>query len=179
MKRDTIFKTGSVVAVVAGLTLGGAAFANADQTATPSATPTATATGKPGPGAAHVPGQPRTRDADHAKDRAAHEAQLLSGATAVKVTQAATAKEPTAKLERVAADPAGGYTAHLLRTDGTHIVVHLDASFAVASDEAAPQRGPGGRKGPLRPGQPAQPGQTAQPGQPGQPGQAPSGTSSS
>ena len=173
MKRDTIFKTGSVVAVVAGLTLGGAAFANADQTATPSATPTATATGKPGSGGTHVPGQPRTRDADHAKDRAAHEAQLLSGATAVKVTQAATAKEPTAKLERVAADPAGGYTAHLLRTDGTHIVVHLDASFAVASDEAAPQRGPGGRKGPLRPGQPAQP------GQPGQPGQAPSGTSSS
>jgi len=136
MRRNTLVKSGATVATAAALALGGTALANADQSATP--------TPSQSPAATPTPGQPGAKDAakDHAADRAAHDAQLLSGTTAVKVTQAVTAKEPTAKLERVGADPAGGYTARMVRTDGTHIVLHIDASFTVTSDETAPPARP-------------------------------------
>ncbi len=186
MQRNTLVKSGATVAAAAALALGGTALANADQSPTPppSQSPAATPT----------PGQPGAKDTarNHAANRAAHEAQLLSGTTAVKVTQAATAKEPTAKLEHVGADPAGGYTARMVRTDGTPIVLRIDASFTVTSDETAPPRPPGGPhgkgrpQGPGQPGQPAPqgatPGQPAQPAQPAQPGKAkpaPSGTPTS
>jgi len=132
MQRNTLVKSGATVATAATLALAGTALANADQspTPTPSQSPAATPT----------PGQPGAKDAgkDHAADRAAHDARLLSGTTALEVIRAATAKEPTAKLERVGAEPAGGYTARMVRTDGTHIVLHIDPSFTVTSAETAP-----------------------------------------
>jgi len=162
MQKHTLIKVGGTVAAAAAVALGGTALANADQTPTPTPPSGSTAT--------KTPGQPGAKDGDHAADRAAHQAQLLSGTTAVKVTQAATAKEPTAKLERVGADPTGGYTARMVRTNGTPIVLHIDAKFTVTSDETAPPRPLGGPHGKGRPPGPNEPGKATP---------APSGTSGS
>ena len=53
--------------------------------------------------------------------------KLLTGDTAAKVTAAAKAKEPTATIERVETDSDGVYEAHMVRADGTHITVQVDA----------------------------------------------------
>ena len=66
--------------------------------------------------------------------------KLLTGDTAAKVTAAAKAKEPTATIERVETDSDGVYEAHMVRADGTHITVQVDASFAVT---AVQEGGPG------------------------------------
>ncbi len=165
MQKLTLVKSGGTMAAAAALALGGTALANADQTPTP--------TSPPGSIATPTPGRPATTGGDHAADRAAHEALLLSGVTAVKVTQAATAKEPTAKLEHVGTGPAGGYSARMVRTDGTPIVLHIDANFSVTSDETAPTRAPGGPHGKGHPQAPSQL------GQPGKATRAPSGTPTS
>jgi len=159
MQKMTVLKTSGAVAAAAGLALGGATLAHANQT--PSPTPSA---GSP---TTQTPGQQGAKGAVPGTARPGHDAQLLSGATAVKVTQAATDKEPTAKLEHVGSDPAGGYTARMVRTDGTHIVLHIDAGFAVTSDQTAPTPPPG-RHGKGRPGASVAPGQQSQ-GQPAQP----------
>lgn len=141
MKRNTIITSGAAVVAAAGLAFGGAALANADTKPSPTASPSPAAK-TPGPPGA--PGAPGAHGLEHArKAHAKKEARLLSGATAVKATQAATTKEPTAKLEHVASDPKGGYVARMVRTDGTRIVLHLDANFTVTSDEVAPQHAPG------------------------------------
>ena len=71
--------------------------------------------------------------------------KLLTGDTAAKVTAAAKAKEPTATIERVETDSDGVYEAHMVRADGTHVTVQVDASFAVT---AVQEGGPGGSGGP-------------------------------
>ena len=58
---------------------------------------------------------------------------LLTGDIAAKVTAAAKAKEPSATIERVETDSDGIYEAHMVRTDGTHVTVKVDASFAVTA----------------------------------------------
>lgn len=143
MHKNTVITAGAAAAVAAGLALGGSALARADQGSTTAATATATPTASPtSSGKATTPGGVG-RGGDKAgreAARMARMARLLSGDTAVKVTQAATAKEPTAKLEFVGSDPAGGYVARMVRTDGTHLVLKIDAAFAVTSDQVAPAR---------------------------------------
>jgi hypothetical protein len=56
--------------------------------------------------------------------------QLLTGDTAAKVTAAAQAEEPGATLERVETDSDGVYEAHMVRADGTHIILQVGADFA-------------------------------------------------
>ena len=73
---------------------------------------------------------------------------LLTGDTAAKVTAAAKAKEPTATIERVETDSDGVYEAHMVRTDGTHITVQVDASFTVTAVQEGGQGGAGGPGGP-------------------------------
>ena len=73
--------------------------------------------------------------------------KLLTGDTAAKVTAAARTKEPTATIERVETDSDGVYKAHLVRTDGTHVTVQVDASFAVTAVEVGGPGGTGGRGG--------------------------------
>ena len=73
--------------------------------------------------------------------------KLLTGDTAAKVTAAAKAKEPTATIERVETDSDGVYEAHMVRADGTHITVQVDASFAVTAVQEGGAGGPGGRGG--------------------------------
>ncbi len=167
MKRNTIITSGVAVVAAAGLAFGGAALANADTKPSPTATPSPAATKTPGPPAA--PGAPGAHGLEHARQaHAKKEARLLSGATAVKATQAATTKEPTARLEHVASDLKGGYVARMVRTDGTRIVLHMDANFTVTSDEVAPQHAPGHHGK----------GRDQAPGQQGKQTPAPSGTPS-
>jgi hypothetical protein len=70
--------------------------------------------------------------------------ELLTGDTLAKVTAAVQAKEPDATIERVETDSEGVYEAHMVRADGTHITVQVDASFAVT---AVQEGGPNGRGG--------------------------------
>lgn len=73
--------------------------------------------------------------------------QLLTGDTAAKVTAAAQAKEPGATIERVETDSDGVYEAHMVRADGTHIILQVGADFAVTNVEehqgGGKGRGPG------------------------------------
>ena len=73
----------------------------------------------------------------------------LTGDTADKVKAAALAKFPGATVERVETDSDGVYEAHIVTTDGTHLVVAVDKSFAVTGSQELPARGDGpGHGGP-------------------------------
>jgi hypothetical protein len=61
---------------------------------------------------------------------------LLTGDSATKVTAAAKAAVPGATIERVETDAEGSkYEAHMVKADGTHVTVKVDASFKVTSVE--------------------------------------------
>jgi hypothetical protein len=61
---------------------------------------------------------------------------LLTGDTAAKVTAAANAAVPGGTIERVETDAEGSkYEAHMVKADGTHVTVKVDASFKVTSVE--------------------------------------------
>lgn len=134
---------------VTALALGGAALASAGPASAPGyavAGATGAPTGAPG---APGPGKGRGHGRDGApgqhKDISQH---ALTGDTAVKVTQAAVAKEPTAYLLRVGKATDGTYRAHMMRPDGTHIMLTIDANFAVTSVADAPAPGPKGKPRP-------------------------------
>lgn len=70
---------------------------------------------------------------------------LLEGDTAASVTAAAQAAVPDGTVERVETDSDGSpYEAHVTKADGTHVVVKIDASFAVTGIEDMPAGGPQG-----------------------------------
>ena len=88
---------------------------------------------------------------------------LLTGTVKDKVTAAAKAKEPGATIERVETDAEGVYEAHMVRADGTPIIVQVDKSFAVTAVQTG---GPGGgRHGGPGTGPEAETGQQPQPDQ--------------
>jgi hypothetical protein len=90
---------------------------------------------------------------------------LLTGTVKDKVAAAAKAKEPGATIERVETDAEGVYEAHMVRADGTPIIVQVDRTFAVTAVQTG---GPGGgRHG--RPGSGPE-GTTGRMGQQPQPG---------
>ena len=67
----------------------------------------------------------------------------LEGDTATSVTAAAQAAVPDGTVDRVETDSDGSpYEAHVTKTDGTHVVVKVDASFAVTGVEDMPAGGP-------------------------------------
>jgi len=138
-------KVGLVSAgVVTGAVIAATGFAAAaDNTTTPapstqsqqSADPNGTS---PAP---RLPGAPGDRD----MNRPAEEA--LTGDTATKVEAAVMAKYPDATIERTENDAGGEgvYEAHIIKADGTHTVVFLDAGFAVTGEkECGPDGGPHG-----------------------------------
>ena len=167
MKKQTIITGAAATAIAGALALGGAALAQAGPSAgtqsIAQATSAPTATGEAqqapgrGLGPGHAPGRvgkERVKEwiADHG----------LAGDAAVKVTQAAVAKEPTAYLLRVNKRDDGTYRAHMMRPDGTRIVVTIDANFSVTAVEDAPVKAPGLRKGaPGKDGTTATPAPTA------------------
>jgi hypothetical protein len=147
MKYNKRIVTGSAALVAAaGLAFGAASLASADET--PSPTTTTQGTGGQPPG---HPGKSGDRasngNTDPSKPMRSDE-QLLTGDTAAKITAAAKAKEPTATIERVETDSDGVYEAHMVRPDGTHITVQIDASFAVTNIQ---EGGAGGGHGPSTP----------------------------
>ena len=190
MNKKTIALAGAGIVAASALALGGAALASADETGT--TTNGYAQQGQQGtqPGGR---GGAANGNTDPSKPMRSDE-MLLTGDTAAKVTAAAQAKEPGATIERVETDSDGVYEAHMVRADGTHITVQVDASFAVTGvQEGGAGGGGGGRRGgdhdgdgPQAPsgelsqsGGPSRSGESGQPGQPSQPGQSPTGTSSS
>ncbi|WP_200958633.1 hypothetical protein [Terrabacter sp. Root181] len=138
MRNKTIALAGAGIVAASALALGGAALASADETGS-TATSTSGTHGQLREGTGNGNG-----NTDPSKPMRSDE-KLLTGDTAAKVTAAAKAKEPTATIERVETDSDGVYEAHMVRTDGTHITVQVDASFAVT---ALQEGGPGGSGGP-------------------------------
>ncbi|MCU1375131.1 MAG: hypothetical protein JWO68_2417 [Actinomycetia bacterium] len=124
---------GTVVAsTLVGGALGAALIggtANAAETTTTTAAATAPAADSTATRPAHDPSQ------------GGHQAngiteQLLTGDTATKVKDAALAAVPGATVERVENDAEGAtYEAHVVKSDGTHATVKLDADFKVTGVE--------------------------------------------
>lgn len=125
-KRVAIAGAGLLAA--AGLAIGAASLANAES-------PSGVANYPSGSGYGHVapdgPGAPNGNTNPSRPMRS--DEQLLTGDTAAKVTAAAKATEPDATIERVETDSDGVYEAHMVRADGTHIIVQVDANFAVTN----------------------------------------------
>ena len=164
MRNKTIALAGAGIVAASALALGGAALASAVETGSTGSTGTTSGTyGQLGVGNGNG-------NTDPSKPMRSDE-KLLTGDTAAKVTAAAKAKEPTATIERVETDSDGVYEAHMVRADGTHVTVQVDASFAVT---AVQEGGPGGSGGPGESGGPGgdHDGDGRQ-GQPGQQGEAP------
>ena len=67
---------------------------------------------------------------------------LLTGDVAAKVSAAARKKEPTATIQRVETDSDGVYEAHMVRTDGTQVIVQVDKAYAVTGVQVMGQGGP-------------------------------------
>ena len=108
----------TTIATVSALAAGGAALAGAATNTTPSASSTATAPQRPAQGKA------------------------LTGDTADKVKAAALAKVPGGTVLRVEEGGHDGsaYHAHVRRSDGTEVVVLVNASFEATSGPDAPGR---------------------------------------
>ena len=129
------------IVAAAGIAITAASLASADPT---SPTSTLAAYGQVAPGQGEAPqGNGNT---DPSKPMRSDET-LLTGDVATKVTAAATAKEPTATVQRVETDSDGVYEAHMVRADGTQIIVQIDKSYAVTNVQVAGAGGPGGKPG--------------------------------
>jgi hypothetical protein len=62
----------------------------------------------------------------------------LTGDTAAKVRQAALAKVPGARIERVETDADGhaAYEAHMVKSDGSRVTVYVNKQFEVVGTES-------------------------------------------
>jgi hypothetical protein len=144
-----------IVPVAAGLAgatalaITGAAFANADPGTT---APTTTAAVAASGSATTTPQPPQGNGNTDPSRPMRSDEQLLTGTTAQKVTAAAKAKEPGATIQRVETDSDGVYEAHMVRSDGTPIIVQVGKDFTVTG--VIEGGGPGGG----RPGAPGSPG---------------------
>ena len=163
MNKNTLVGAGAAVLAAAVLGIGGAAFASADTTSGSATTTTAATTQAPTSNGTLTPPDP--------SKPVRSDETLLTGDTAAKVTAAAKAKEPTATIQRVETDSEGVYEAHMVRTDGTQIIVQVDKSFAVTNVQTMGQGGPGGA------GAQGAPGANGQPPSGAPSGSATSGTS--
>ena len=116
--------------LVAGGILAGTLSANAADTGTSTST---TSTGS-STNAAVDPSQPQRSDET-----------LLTGDTKASVEKAVLAKYPGATIERTETDSDGVYESHIVTTDGQHVIVQVDKSFAVTGTQTG---GGGGHPGP-------------------------------
>jgi uncharacterized membrane protein YkoI len=123
-----ISRTATTVAALGALALGGSAIAGAATSSNSNSTSTSSSQGS----AATAPaGKPAGR---HVGANGKQE-QALDAATGAKVKAAALAKVPGATVERVETDVDHGspYEAHLVKSDGTHLEVLVNESFAVTA----------------------------------------------
>jgi hypothetical protein len=116
--------------LIAGGILAGTLVANASTDQATSTTTSASPTASPTEPGSTAPDRPREgRDGRHGDE------QPLTGDTATSVKDAVLAKYPDATIERVETDSDGVYEAHITTTDGQHITVELDTSFAITGTE--------------------------------------------
>ena len=120
--------------VVAGGILAGTFSASAATTAaSPSSTSSTSSTAAPN----SDPSQPQRSDE-----------KLLTGDTKSKVEAVVLAKYSGATIERTETDSDGVYESHIITSDGTHLIVQVDKSFAVTgTDTMGGHGGPGGAGG--------------------------------
>jgi hypothetical protein len=127
-KPSRKFGNGAAVAVGALGLLGGAVIAGASiaSAASPS----------PSPGTSQAAFDPTK--GGHVGANGVVE-KLLTGTTADKARAAALAAVPGATVERVENDAEGAvYEAHMVKSDGTHVTVKMDANFKVTGIESGP-----------------------------------------
>ena len=116
----------AIVGLLGGALIAGAAIANA---ATPSPSPAANQ-----PGSANFD----PTKGGHVGANGVVE-KLLTGTTADKAKAAALAAVPGGTVERVENDAEGAvYEAHMVKADGTHVTVKMDANFKVTGIETGP-----------------------------------------
>ena len=116
--------------LVAGGILAGTLSANAADNGTTTTTPdSSTSTSS-----VADPSQPQRSDET-----------LLTGATKASVEKAVLATYAGATIERTETDSDGVYESHIVTSDGQHVIVQVDKSFAVTSTQSG---GGGGHDGP-------------------------------
>jgi hypothetical protein len=119
----------AIVAGVLGL-LGGAVIAGAGIASAASPSPS------PSPGTSQPAFDPTK--GGHVGANGVVE-KLLTGTTADKARAAALAAVPGGTIERVETDAEGAvYEAHMVKSDGTHVTVKMDANFKVTGIENGP-----------------------------------------
>jgi len=126
----------TTIAAIAAAGLGGAALANAASSDTKT-TASGTSTTAAGSAAQDRPGPPRDPSiGGHMRDGKTE--KLLTGETADKVEAAAKAKVPGGTVRRVENDVDTGskYEAHVRKSDGSEVVVYVNANFKVTKTEA-------------------------------------------
>ena len=117
-----------VLALLGAVAIGGATIASA---ASPSPTPTAGAPANQG-------GSFDPTKGGHVGANGVVE-KLLTGTSADKARAAALAAVSGATIERVETDAEGAvYEAHMVKSDGSHVTVKMDASFKVTAIESGP-----------------------------------------
>jgi hypothetical protein len=119
----------TTLAAIAGAGLGGAAIASA---ATSGSATSTTSAASPSAQAQYAPHGPRNPSLGGHQANGKTE-RLLTGETARKVRAAAAAKVPGGTIERVETDADTGspYEAHIRKSDGTEVIVYVDANFNV------------------------------------------------
>lgn len=129
----------ALVGGAVGSTLWGSASAQTDSSSTtapaqsPNGQSQAGQSGQP-PRGMHDPSQGGHVGANGVKE------ELLTGETAQKVRDAASAAVPGGTIERVENDAEGSpYEAHVVKSDGSHVTVKVDADFKVTSVEDGPR----------------------------------------
>ena len=127
--KRTAGATGLVAAgLVAGGILAGTLSANAADTGTSTSTDSSTSTSS----TVVDPSQPQRSDET-----------LLTGDTKASVEKAVLAKYAGATIERTETDSDGVYESHIVTSDGQHVIVQVDKSFAVTGTQTG-----GGHHGP-------------------------------
>jgi hypothetical protein len=114
--------------LVAGGILAGTLSANAADTGTTTTSPDSSTS------APVDPSQPQRSDET-----------LLTGATKASVEKAVLATYAGASIERTETDSDGVYESHIVTSDGQHVIVQVDKSFAVTGTQTG---GGGGHHGP-------------------------------
>jgi hypothetical protein len=166
MKQSNKVVTAAVaIAAAAGLAITGAALASADPTTQAATSGTYGGAVPEGRAPGGMAGGGQGQD----PSRSMHPGEtLLTGTVKDKVTAAAKAREPGATIVRVESDAEGVYEAHMVRADGTPIIVQVDQSFAVTAVQTGGPAGGGMHGGPgAGPEGQGQMGQQPQPGQSG------------
>jgi hypothetical protein len=127
-------RRGMALAAIGGAALFGAALVAGAAAASAATSPT------PTPGTAQASFDPTK--GGHVGANGVVE-KLLTGTTADKARAAALAAVPGATIERVENDAEGAvYEAHMVKSDGTHVTVKMDANFKVTGIETGPTGSP-------------------------------------